>query len=217
MRLAADLRVPTVTADEIRRATEEVLSRSEFSGARPSLMRRILQAGLELLGRVLETLAGGGRGSVIATVVLVVAVALLAAAVVVFTRRVARGASVRTDDTGPVGRSPQDWFAEAAGHERSGEWREALRCRYRALLAQLAAAGLTDEVPGRTSGEYLVAVTGSVPAAASSFTTVTRAFESAWYGSADVTRADVDAFASAAADVARRAGIKAREPVGAAP
>jgi hypothetical protein len=81
-----------------------------------------------------------------------------------------------------VGRPPTDWQAEALAHESAGEWREALRCRYRAMVAALAARGLIDEVPGRTSGEYRAVVTRSVPGAAPDFSGATELFERAWYG-----------------------------------
>ena len=53
-------------------------------------------------------------------------------------------------------RTAAQWRAEAAAHDAAGRWREALRCRYRALVAELAGRGLVEEIPGRTSGEYRI-------------------------------------------------------------
>ena len=50
-------------------------------------------------------------------------------------------------------REPVNWRAEADEHRRDGRFREALRCRYRALVGDLARRGLIDEIPGRTTGE----------------------------------------------------------------
>jgi hypothetical protein len=57
-----------------------------------------------------------------------------------------------------------------------------VRCRYRALVAELAARGLVDEVPGRTAGEYRGEVRRNLPDAAADFAGATELFELAWYG-----------------------------------
>jgi len=75
-----------------------------------------------------------------------------------------------------------DWRADAAANEAAGHWRAALRCRYRALVADLAARGLVEEVPGRTAGEYRREVGVNAPAAAGDFDGATALFEAAWYG-----------------------------------
>ena len=64
-----------------------------------------------------------------------------------------------------------------------GNYREALRCRYRALVAELADRRLIDQVPGRSeSGDYDRAVRSLVPEVAEQFSSVTRLFEQCWYG-----------------------------------
>ena len=82
----------------------------------------------------------------------------------------------------PPRRSAREWRAEAEVHERAGEWKAALRARYRSLVADLAARGLLDEIPGRTAGEYRVEVAEAVPRVASEFAGATELFERAWYG-----------------------------------
>ena len=71
---------------------------------------------------------------------------------------------------------------EAEAHERAGEWKLALRARYRSLVADLASRGLVDEIPGRTAGEYRAEVAETVPGVASEFAGATELFERAWYG-----------------------------------
>jgi Domain of unknown function (DUF4129) len=82
-------------------------------------------------------------------------------------------------------RSAAEWRAEAEAQERAGAWREAVRSRYRALVADLAARGLVEEVPGRTAGEYRREVGEALPAAATDFAGATELFEVAWYGRSD--------------------------------
>ncbi|CAN5795830.1 MAG: DUF4129 domain-containing protein [Actinomycetota bacterium] len=185
----------------MRRVTAEVLARAEFVEARPSLWQRALSIVGDFVGRILELLGGGGRGSVIGTLILLGACAAAAVLLWRFSRRVQRSPAPALAATDPIGRSSRQWRAEAGEHETAGRWRAALRCHYRALIADLAAAGLLEEVPGRTSGEYLRVVTDDLPLAADAFAEATGAFESAWYGHAEVTAADVRRVRGASSNV----------------
>ena len=180
----------------MRDVTREVLARAEFQPSQPTFLDRVLDAFSDLLGRVFEALAGGGQGSIVGTVIVVIVVGLLAVATAWFLRNVRRDPAQRIAVDAAIGRTPADWLGDAEIAERAGAWREALRCRYRALLAELAAEGLVEEVAGRTTGEYLAAVRQDVPDAAGPFAQATRAFEVAWYGAGSTTRDDVEEFAT---------------------
>jgi hypothetical protein len=98
-------------------------------------------------------------------------------------------------------REPFDWRAEADAHRRAGRHRNAVRCRYRALVGDLARLGLIDEVPGRTTGEERGQLRTVLPAASSPFDAAADLFDDAWYGHAVVDAADDDRFQSLEADV----------------
>ncbi|MBA2730200.1 MAG: DUF4129 domain-containing protein [Euzebyaceae bacterium] len=185
----------------MRRVTAEVLARAEFVEARPSLWQRALNAVGDFVGRILELLGSGGRGSVIGTLILLGLCAVVAVLLWRFSRRVQRNPASSVAATDPIGRSSRQWREEAGDHEAAGRWRAALRCHYRALIADLAAAGLLEEVPGRTSGEYLRVVTDDLPLAADAFAEATGAFESAWYGHAEVAADDVQRVRAASSNV----------------
>ena len=175
----ADKRTP----DEIRRAAREILARHEFR--RPP--RSPVQVVLDWIGRQLEKIfswaPGGGTGTdIVGFLVAAVAVAAIVLLLVRFARGVQRDPGTDVPFDADVGRAATDWQAEAAAHEAAGEWREALRCRYRAMVADLAARGVVDEVPGRTAGEYRTAVSRAAPSAAPDFSGATELFERAWYG-----------------------------------
>jgi hypothetical protein len=120
---------------------------------------------------------------------IVLAVLVAAASAVVFLavrngslRRIRRGRRtgvVVTDED--RAQSAEQWRQEADRLSAQGNYREALRCRYRALVAELADLRLVDQVPGRTSGDYERAVRALVPEAAEQFSAVTRLFERCWY------------------------------------
>ncbi|CAN5197861.1 hypothetical protein BH23ACT9_BH23ACT9_00360 [soil metagenome] len=200
--------------DAIRRTTADVLSQADYGvGGGPTVLDRVIGWVLEQLGRLLLRFDGdGGTGSVIAGLVLVVAVGALLTVAVVFLRRLRRGGALEHALEGPAGRPPRSWADEAERHEREGDLRQALRCRYRETVAMLATAGLIEEIPGRTTGEYARAVAVSLPAAQGPFDRLTHQFDDIWYGGRPVD-ADVHvAFRDDQDAVATAAGTRRRQP-----
>jgi hypothetical protein len=179
---------PSTTSDEARRAAEEILKRPEFREPPRSLYQRALDKLGELLGKVIDAIVSGGAGSLLAWALIVIAVGLLA---YLAFRGVQRGRRMRGAGDGEaplvefdvdLRRPPAAWDADAARHEADGHWREALRCRYRSLLATLVRAGVLTDAPGRTSGEHRTVVAATRPALDAPFSSATELFERAWYG-----------------------------------
>lgn len=210
----ADLPVPATSPADARAIADSVLSRQEFADAQPRWWERILRVLSDWWVDLVDAVGGGGRGSVIGLVVLLGVVAAAVFVVLRLTRGMRRDPGVDMALDVGIGRTTRDWVDEALEHEARGRWRDAVRCRYRALLADLAAAGLIDEIAGRTAGEYLAAVRNDVPPAGDAFAEVTRRFEAAWYGQGTTTGDDVAAFRQAAGHVAGAAGLR-RSLVGA--
>ncbi len=104
------------------------------------------------------------------------------------------------------GREPIDWRAEAEAHRREGRYRDALRCRYRALVGDLARRGLIDEIPGRTTGEEREQLGSIRPQVALPFSDAADLFDSAWYGHVAVGEGDVDRFQVLEGDVLAGSG-----------
>ena len=184
-----DLPMPEEGTAEARRRAEEILGRPEFRPEPRSVVERVLDLMGELLDRIVAGVGGGNR--VLAWSAVVVVVAILA--VVLWRAVLALQTDPGTRDGVAVDgrrRPPADWRAEAAGHEAAGRWRDALRCHWRATVAELAGRGLVEEVPGRTTGEYRTGVARAVPSAAEPFARATRLFEDAWYAAEDVGPAE---------------------------
>lgn len=209
----AELPVPLLDPAEVRRVTDEVLGRQEYAEVRPGLVTQVWDWVLDGIGRLLEAITGSGEQGVVGALVVLGLVAVVVLLAVRFVSGVRRDPGLALVLSGAVGRPPADWAAEADDHERAGRHRAALRCRYRHLLAALAAQGLVDEVPGRTTGEYLSETTAAVPAAAAELRAVTVAFERVWYG--DVG-ADPLLVADARRDVEHVLRVARGERVGAA-
>ena len=98
-------------------------------------------------------------------------------------------------------REPINWRAEADEHRRAGRYREALRCRYRALVGDLARRGLIDEIPGRTTGEERTQLRRVQPDAGTPFASAADLFDGAWYGHVAVAASDDELFQSFERDV----------------
>ena len=160
-------------------------------------------------------MVGAGRQSVVGTLVVIAVLAVVTFLLVRFLRRVRRDRSIELALSGAIGRSPAEWEAEASAHERAGRWREALRCRYRLVIARLAERGLVEELPGRTTGEYLKEATAGDPAVSPDLRAITTAFERVWYGNRPVGESDLVSVRAAGERLAAGAGRSGRELVGA--
>ncbi len=180
--LLLDLPAPRRDPSEIHRAVEEVLSRPEFRPAARPLLDRIWTWVMARLGELLASLTATTAGSLIGLVLFAAILALLAVLAVRFARTMSRSPEVEAAIVAAPRRSAAAWRAEAEAHEAAGEWRQAVRCRYRALVADLSTHGVVEEVPGRTSGEYRGEVARNLPAAAEAFAGATEVFDRAWYG-----------------------------------
>ncbi len=180
--VAADLPLPERSSDQVRDAIGEVLARPEYQRPSPGFVQRLRDAVVDLLERFLTTLLEGGRGTVVAWTILAVAIVAAVLVALRFARGVTRDPGRGVATTAIPRRGAADWRADAEAAERAGQWRQALRCRYRALVAELADRGLVEEVAGRTAGEYRAEVAGTAPAVAGPFAGATELFERAWYG-----------------------------------
>lgn len=193
----------------IERVTEQVLARPGFDQARPGAIERLLDTLFDGLRRLFELLGQGAGGSLVGTIALAVLIGGTALIAIMLLRRVRTDRATISRPAGIGGRSAQDWHDLARRAEADGDWGSALRCTYRALLAELIDAGVTDEVAGRTASEYLRDISEAAPATRGPLQFVTNAFEATWYDRRPVDATDVDAVRSAADDV-RRAALVSR-------
>jgi hypothetical protein len=205
-----DLRVPVRDPDQVREAVREVLSRPEFRPPDRPLLNRLLDWLLELVGRVLAALAGGGAGGIIGLVLLALLLLGVGLLVARFSRGLTPSPEVAAAVPGTARRSAAGWRAEAEAHERTGAWRQAVRSRYRALVADLASRGLLEEVSGRTAGEYRREIGRALPDAAADFAGATELFELAWYGRSETGSREAARLRDLSGRVLERAGGGAR-------
>jgi hypothetical protein len=209
----ADLPPPDPRSADVGGARDtagQILARDEFKPPTESPIRRALNWLGEKLGKLLEKLfsafGGGGSGSLLAWAILALVVAGIVALIVVRVRRGPVAKVVARHVVIDRSREPSDWRTEADEHARHGRFRDALRCRYRALVGDLARRGLLDEIPGRTTGEERGQLRTTAPVAAPEFTDATDLFDRAWYGDEPTGASEDDRFRSLADAVMAKAG-----------
>jgi hypothetical protein len=78
-------------------------------------------------------------------------------------------------------RAATEWARDAAQLEAAGDWKGALRARYRHLVRTLVDRQQLPDVAGRTTGELRRDLADTTPDATEAFDTASLLFELAWY------------------------------------
>lgn len=188
---------PEHDPEAVRDLADRILAAPRYDQPPDPLPERIQQWFADRIGDVLGAVVGSGAGAVVAWAVLLTAIGAIAYLVV------RHGRTVRVDRPhrgGPapamveLARSPDEWRAEAALLEAEGRWREALRCRHRALVAALVRRSVIPDQAGRTAREHLGDAARALPAAAPAMAAATELFEASWYGAAPTGAAESQRF-----------------------
>jgi Domain of unknown function (DUF4129) len=179
----ADLPTPDPPPGAVRDKADQILSDSQFRSGSKNLAQRVVDWLLKQIKIPFSDAAGGN--TVVGFVILIVCLAGLA--YVISRIRFGLPASVSAADDAPAVDIEQDrpadvWRADAEAAEAAGQWKLALRARYRWLLGELFDRQVLVNVAGRTPGEYRTDMARARPDQATAFATATDLFERAWYG-----------------------------------
>jgi hypothetical protein len=186
--VGADPPPPRHDPAEVRELADEILARDEFQPPAETLIERIARWIGDLFDGGTQTPPGatGSGGSAVLTLLLLAAAAAgIAFAVRALLRRPRREGPAPEPEPETVVDAVlgvDEWSAAARRHEAAGEWKDGLRCRFRALVTRLTERGVVAEVPGRTSGELRLDVRATSPAAGEDFDGAADLFDRAWYG-----------------------------------
>lgn len=188
---------PVHDPQEVRDAADAILAEPRYDVPPEPLPERILGWFSEQIGKVLGSVVGSGAGTVIAWAIVIGAVSFVVYLIVRYGRvgRIELPAARRAETMVELTRSPKEWRAEAASLEAAGRWREGLRARHRALVAELVGRGVIPDQPGRTAGEYVRDVRRHLRPAAVPMAEATDLFELAWYGDRPTGPAEAARFA----------------------
>jgi len=170
--------------DAIHRAAKAILDRPEFRPTPQTPIERLRSWVGHQLARLANDVLNAAPHGVLGALLALALVGVLVFLIVRAVRATGLNPARQGFAVGGPRRPPEDWLAEAARREAAGDWRGALRCRYRALVAELARRGLVEEIPGRTTGDYRRVVDANLPVRAEPFGGATELFERVWYGDA---------------------------------
>lgn len=101
--------------------------------------------------------------------------------------------ALSSDPMSALSKRPETWAGLADELAARGNYREAIRHLYLALLSHLHRAGFIDYDPTNSNWDYLFAFKGPGESK-QAFRELTRRFDFAWYGNLDVTQAAYGAF-----------------------
>ncbi|HNI33849.1 MAG TPA: DUF4129 domain-containing protein [Microthrixaceae bacterium] len=204
------MRFAEPTPPEVRDRMREIFERAEFRRSR-SLLERFMDWLSELFsdrGGDVQLGQGSSWGGAIGNVILWVAIVLLAIGLAFLIYKVVSNRSPRlkkktTKATVEVEevRSATEWASDADRLEAEGAWKEAIRCRYRELVARLVDAGVAAPQPGRTTGELRSDVDLGAPGVSGDFSRATGLFEQPWFADAPTGAAENAEFKALAARV----------------
>lgn len=195
-----ELPPPTIEAEEAARAARSVLSERKYIEAArpPSLRERFFDWLFETIGDLLGALSSGGGRGVIAWAIVAVFLGLV---VFLLSRLLGRIDPIRRpaapadpDVDVYADRTAAEWLRTAVELEATGDWREALRCRHRALVVELLDRGLVTGRPGNTAHEIARQAGDRLPAVAADLEAATVLFEEVWYGWTSPSEVSRDAF-----------------------
>jgi Domain of unknown function (DUF4129) len=190
-----------VSGPYVRNLAHRILAERQFRQPKPALITRFDKWLARTLDHIFTHLFNNGQFTVLGAIIAAGLVLGAVALAVRFGARVKRDPGVDIKVQRPTQRTPREWAAEAARHEAAGAWRDALRCRYRGLVAELASREIVEEIPGRTAREYAEIVRRRLPGASEEFSEASSLFETAWYGSRTTSQADHERFTRLARDV----------------
>jgi hypothetical protein len=91
---------------------------------------------------------------------------------------------------GARARTAADYRAEAEDLASAGQWKEAVRARFRAVFRELEERGVLDPRPGRTAGEIAREGSAAVPEIGDDLRVAAATFDEAWYGARTATAGD---------------------------
>ncbi len=201
-----------IIGDPSRADVEGVMSRPEFQYPK-SLFERIGDWIADRFGNLFDRLPGGGPtgsfgggvGSLVGWLIVVLAIAAVVAVIVIAVRhwvpRIEETGEKLSEIETEHRRRAREWAAEADELEARGEWKLAIRARFRELVRTLVDRSQVADLAGRTTRELLEDVTVTTPGAADAFDTACVLFELPWYGDVPTGPQENQRFRSLAAQV----------------
>jgi hypothetical protein len=179
-----------ITRDGAREEARRELRKAIYHTHDDSPVTKAIKWVFEHISRFFDKVvrvAPGGLPSLLVVVVLVVA---LVVAIRLGVGPVRLRDALTDRRRGAAARTAAQYRDEADAFAARGEFKEAVRARFRAVIRELEERGVLDPRPGRTAGEIAREGGAAVPAIAADLRAAEVTFDEAWYGTRAATAAD---------------------------
>lgn len=189
MTVLAFLQEP-ITRDGAREEAATELSRRIYQVQQDGWVQRAFDWVVDKVGNLFEDAIRVTPGGLPSLVLVVVALVLVAVAI-----RLGLGpAGIRDALTdrrrGSRAMTAAEYRAEADRLAGTGDYKEAVRARFRAIIRELEQRAVLDPRPGRTAGEIAREGGTAVPAIRPDLHTVATTFDLIWYGAKPAAATD---------------------------
>ncbi len=177
-----ELPEPAADPEAVRDDADDILSQPKFKEPPKSWLQRFSEWFSEKLVELTRRAGSGGVLDAVGWFLVLASIGVIVFFVLRIGRTVRPDPGVELEVLVEPHRDPDEWRRLAEQCEARGEWKEALRCRYRVLIGELVERGVVRDIPGRTAGEYRRDLARAEPEAAAPFAGASDLFERAWYG-----------------------------------
>ncbi|WP_394621027.1 DUF4129 domain-containing protein [Lentzea sp. JNUCC 0626] len=171
--------------DEAREAALRELSDPAYVSGDPNPLQRALDWILERLGALFA--GAGGMSGITAITIIVAVVVLIVIIIRLRTGRTGRALRKNGEVFGTAVLSAAEHRAAAEKAAASGDFAEAVRERFRAVVRELEQRGVLDARAGRTVDEVAHEAGRALPALAGDLRGAAVQFDDVWYGGRPAT------------------------------
>lgn len=160
----------------------EELAKQVYRDAGPGLTERLLRWLVEQAARLLDDVAGASPGGYPGVVIVVLLVVAAAVAIRLKVGPLGRSAAAEAALFTGRERSAAEHRALADRHAADGQWADAVRERFRAVVRDLEERAVIEARPGRTADEAAAEAGVLLPSCAAALRSAARLFDDIWYG-----------------------------------
>lgn len=179
-----------ITREGAREAAENELRKPVYRVGEKSPIEKAIDWVMDKIGDLFSEAVRVTPGGVPSLILLVFAIVAIAIAVRLGLGPTGLREALTDRRRGAVARTSEEYRAEAERFAAEGDFKEAVRARFRAIIRGLEERAVLDPRPGRTAGEIAREGGSALPAIGEDLRAVAKTFDEVWYGRRAAVAAD---------------------------
>jgi hypothetical protein len=168
------------------------LSDPRYHVDEPTVVDRVMSWVFDKLGEAFDSIVRFTPGGIASLLILIAAIVGLVIVLRIGLGPTALRNALTDRRRDAKARTADEYREEAEAFAARGDFKEAVRARFRAIIRELEQRAVLDPRAGRTAGEIAREGGAAVPAIGGDLRSVAGTFDQVWYGRRDATRADYD-------------------------